>query len=318
MPSELSRPRKVHKNPPPTGKKRSEGCSSSSDPDIPPSKRVSEFPNELLTVSAGKLFCKCCRQILSVKKSTVDDHISCKKHIDSKHQFHNKEARERDIAEALEEHNDSTHLKGETLPEEVNVYRVKVVQTFLRAGVLFNKINIFRPLLEENAFRLCVTRHLLDLVPFILTEERKILKIEIKDKYISVTFDGTTRLREVLAIVVLFISDWKIQRLIRFEFLTKSMTGEEIARELINVLSTTFGIQSNLLLAVMRDKASVNNVALRVLSIVYPYLLEIGCISHTLDAIGEKCHTPTLATFSSLWISLFLTAQKQKLFGNSK
>ena len=90
------------------------------------------------------------------------------------------------------------------------------------------------------------------------------LKEEIKGKYLSVTFDGTTRLGEVLAIVIRFISDWKIQqRLVRLEFLTKSMTGEEIARELINVLSTVLGIQSNLVLAVMRDRASVNNVAMR-------------------------------------------------------
>ena len=100
--SELSRPRKVHKNPPPKRKKRSKGggSSNSSDPDIPPSKRVSEFPNELLTVSAGKLFYKACRELLSVKKSTNEDHVGCKKHIDSKQKVHQKEAREKDIAEA--------------------------------------------------------------------------------------------------------------------------------------------------------------------------------------------------------------------------
>ena len=309
--SELSRPWKVHKNPPPKGKRRSKGrgSSNSSDPDIPPSKRVSEFPNELLTVSAGKLFCKACRE-LSVKKSTIEDHVGCEKHIDSKQKFHQKEAREKDIAEALQVHNDSTHLKGETLPHEVNVYRVKVVQTFLHAGVPVNKINIFCPLLEEHAYQLCDTRHLLDLVPFILAEEKKMLKEEIKGKYLSVTSDGTTRLGKVLAIVIRFISDWKIQqRLVRLEFLTKSMTGEEIARKLINVLSTVLGIQSNLVLAVM---TSVNNVAMHFLGVVYPFLLDIGCISHTLDTVEEKCNTPTLATFSSLWISLFSHSPKAK------
>ena len=56
----------------------------------------------------------------------------------------------------------------------------------------------------------------------------------------SLIFDGTTRLGEALAIVVRFVSDsddWKIeQRLIRLQLLTKSMTGEEIAREIIDTL----------------------------------------------------------------------------------
>ena len=40
--------------------------------------------------------------------------------------------------------------------------------------------------------------------------------------------------------VVRFISDWTIQqRLVRLKFLMKSMSGEEMARELISVLSVT-------------------------------------------------------------------------------
>ena len=38
------------------------------------------------------------------------------------------------------------------------------------------------------------------------------------------------------------------------------MTGEEIARELINVLSVEYGISSDRVLASMRDRASANGV----------------------------------------------------------
>ncbi len=205
-----SRPRQIHRNPPPIGKKRSRGSHNNTDPLVPPSKCVSEFPDELLTVSSvGKLFCKACREVLSVKKSTVDDHVKSTKHSESKKKVNEKESREIDIAEA---HNEVTHQKGETLPKEVSIYRVKVVRTFLRAGVPINKVNIFRPLLEENAFRLCDTRHLLDLIPFILNEEKKRLKKELEGKSLAVTFDGTTRLGEVMAVVVRFISNWRIHQ----------------------------------------------------------------------------------------------------------
>ena len=34
--------------------------------------------------------------------------------------------------------------------------------------------------------------------------------------------------------------------------------------------------------ATMRDRASINDAAMRTLTIVYPYLLDVGCFSHTL------------------------------------
>ena len=65
-----------------------------------------------------------------------------------------KEAREKDIAVALAKHNEEQHLRGETLPEQQQVYRVKVVTAFLRADVPLSKLDSFRDLLEENGFAL--------------------------------------------------------------------------------------------------------------------------------------------------------------------
>ena len=60
-----------------------------------------------------------------------------------------------------------------------------------------------------------------------------------------------------------------MQHLVRVEFLAKSMTGEEVARELINVFSIKLGIGSDLLIATMRDRALVNDIALRILTQAY-------------------------------------------------
>ena len=69
----------------------------------------------------------------------------------------------------------------------------------------------------------------------------------------SVIFDGTSHLREAMAIVLRFISDdFTIeQRLVRLQMLAKSMKGEEIARELISILSASYGIGPTFLLAAM-------------------------------------------------------------------
>ena len=71
-----------------------------------------------------------------------------------------KEARERDIAESLTKYNKEIHPRGETLPQEQQVYRVNVVSAFLKAGVPLNKIDCFRDLLEENALRLTDRRNM--------------------------------------------------------------------------------------------------------------------------------------------------------------
>ena len=66
------------------------------------------------------------------------------------------------------------------------------------------------------------------------------------------------------------------------------MTGEELARVIISTLSTSYGIELNRLVASMRDRASVNSVAMATLKLLYPSLLDIGCFSHTLDRVGEQ------------------------------
>lgn len=159
-----------------------------------------------------------------------------------------------------------------------------------------------------------------DLVPFILKEEEARIQKEITGKYLSVIFDGTSRLGEALAVIVRFVGEeWTLEhRLIRMQMLSKSMTGQEVARELISVLSVTYGVRSELLLAAMRDRASVNNVAMQTVSVVYPFLVDIGCLSHMLDHVGENFKTPILTEFMHSWISLFSHSPKTRLLWKSR
>lgn len=88
------------------------------------------------------------------------------------------------------------------------------------------------------------------------------------------------------------------------------MTGEEIARELINTLSVEYSVPCQELLAAMHDRASANTVAMRTLKVVYPSVIDVGCFSHTLDLVGEKFCTPHLSEFITWWVSLFSHSPK--------
>ena len=100
--------------------------------------------------------------------------------------------------------------------------------------------------------------------------------------------------------------EWTIeQRLVRMQLLSQSLKSEEVAREIIHILATDYSIGSKHLLAAMRDRASVNNAAMRTIAVLYPEMIDIGCFSHTIDHVGEHFKTPHLHEFGLYWVSLF-------------
>lgn len=188
------------------------------------------------------------------------------------------------------------------------------MEQFLKAGIALGKIDSLRCLLEENALRLTHSSHLADYIPPLLQKEKQNIRQEIQGKDISVVFDGTSRLGEALAVVIRYCSGWTIQqKLVRVSMLAKSLNGEEVAREVLTVLSTELGIPGDKLLAVMRDRASVNNVAVSMISIMYPSAVDIGCLSHTLSHVGEKFEVPTLNKFMKYWEQMFKHSHKSRL-----
>ena len=318
--SEIMRKRKVRvNNPPHTGGRKKKPACSTDPKSVSVVQRVNKFPGEMLTNSAGKLFCSACREELSLKLSIVKNHVESTKHSRHKLQLKEKGGRESDIAQAFREYEQAVHPVGESLSEDHKLWRIKVVSTFLKAGIPLAKIDLLRELLEEHAYSLSDRRGMSDLIPFLLMKEQHKIKAELEGRNVSVIFDGTTRLGEALVIILRFVDDFVIkQRLVRFLTLTKSLTGEQLARELINVLSVEYGITSDRVVASMRDRASVNGVAMRTIQIVYRRMIDVGCYSHTIDLVGEKFHTPNLDGFIRLWVSLFSHSPRAKLFWKNR
>lgn len=312
--SDLARKRKVPCNLQHSGK-RFVHPKGTSNPNVSIRQRLTEFPGENFKESAGTLFCTGCREEVGLKKTIIQQHIKSSKHCRGKEKLAVKERREKDIANVLIGYDNENHPKGETLSMAQRVYRFKVVRTFLKAGVAINKIDQFREIFEEQGYSLSHSSNLSSMIDVINKEEKEKVKKEIAGRNVSVIFDGTTHVAEAVNIILRFVSDdWKIeQRLVELLLVTKSMTGEELAQQLLSCLSTNLGINSALLLAAMRDRASVNDVAVRTLKILYPNVVDIGCFSHTLDHVGEKMETTILDQFMKAWISLFAHSPKSRI-----
>ena len=77
--SELSRKRRIMRNPP-TGKRKANSNSQSNPKRIKPQQRVKESSTEPFIVASGKLFCQGCREELPLKKSSINYHIKSSKH----------------------------------------------------------------------------------------------------------------------------------------------------------------------------------------------------------------------------------------------
>ena len=63
----------------------------------------------------------------------------------------------------------------------------------------------------------------------------------------------------------------------------------------------------------MHDLAAVTTVAMNTVSIVYPNILDVGCMSHTMDHVGDKFLTPLLDEFVTAWVQMFSHSPKSRL-----
>ena len=106
---------------------------------ISASQRVQEFKEESFIVSQNStLFCQSCREKFSLKKQNIAVHVSSEKHNANKKKMEKTTKKERHIADVIAKYDETHHPKGETLPTSTRVFRIKVVQAFLKSGTLLN------------------------------------------------------------------------------------------------------------------------------------------------------------------------------------
>ena len=253
------------------------------------------------------MFCEACREELSEKASIIKHHVDSQKHKSGVEKIAKKKKRDLTVLDAIKNYDKEVHPKDEMLSDNQRVFRVRVLKTFLKAGVPLQKMDDFRELLEEGGYHLTSVPNMRQLIPFVRKEEEEMIKGEISGHNISVIFDGTTRLGEALAIVVRFITaDCEIkQRLVRLQLIAKSLKGDELAHEIITVLPQQYNVQNSSLCAAMRDGTSVNRTAIRTLKVVFQKVVDVRCFSHAIDGIGSHFNIPTLRRFLPLWNALF-------------
>jgi len=159
-PAATSRPRVLTGSPHVSPSKKNR-----TDPDIPPSQRVKEHPDEGLFDSMGVLMCNFCSKQVAVKASTVAAHLESPLHKEMK-----ADAKKRKVIQTTMGRNFLTHIaskpaeeptpSGSSLPVEHVTYRITVLKAFLKSGTPLNRMEHFRSLLEDGHFSLTSPSHL--------------------------------------------------------------------------------------------------------------------------------------------------------------
>ena len=314
--SVLSRKRSISKN---SGSSKKSSYKPPSQQNAPktktPASRVKQFPGEMLSVRNGKLFCDACRHELSLIKIVITNHVQSEKHCSSKADVCEQVKKSKQLLLDGGNYLRANNASGTTLPPEVVAYRLNCLETLMKAGIPVAKLDILRPLLQSQGERLTGSQHISELIPVLHAREIAHVKTAIAGKHISIIFDGTTKVCEAMVIIVRSVDDdFTIsQHLARLMLAAKSLTGEQVAHALVHTLATKYQVQPSLLVAAMRDRASVNNVAVRSIQMLYLGMVDVGCFSHTLDHVGGAVKADDLDAFVASWVQLFSHSPKSRL-----
>lgn len=305
------------------GRRMKMGARATKEPKVDPNQRVSEFPGHSLRVSNGSLYCDACVTQVSLRKCSVNQHCQGKNHLEAIVAWEKRNVAAQQTIELLErQRKENPNEKGGCLSADVQSFRFKTARTLLRCGIPFNKVEIgLASLLEHSSgHKIGHSSDLRDYIPLVWKQETELLKSELKEEFFTVVFDGTTRIGEVMAVVVRYCTaDFRIQyRLIRLSTTAKHMSGVELSGMLLRTLVQRLGENVfDSVLAAARDSCATNGVALRSMKqCAMPELTDILCFSHTLHNCAKHMQMNTLDEWLTPWFQLMAHSHRAKKLWN--
>ena len=97
------------------------------------------------------------------------------KHNDAKSAIQNSKKRDQSLLTFLRRKDEEDNPKGETLPEDMRLFRFDLVEAFLSAGIPLSKIDHLRSFLKKYGHRLTALSahgHLSQMIPSIIEKEK--------------------------------------------------------------------------------------------------------------------------------------------------
>eukprot|EP00611_Tribonema_gayanum_P022155 TRINITY_DN4396_c0_g1_i1.p1 TRINITY_DN4396_c0_g1~~TRINITY_DN4396_c0_g1_i1.p1 ORF type:complete len:421 (+),score=100.00 TRINITY_DN4396_c0_g1_i1:497-1759(+) len=250
----------------------------------------------------GRLCCRLCRTELAEDKTSVTRHINTAKHVNAAEKAAKQTVDEQARARVLSEYFAQSNAKGASLTDAQQLFRVEILRAQLISAIPLAKLDEpMRGVLERGGHSLTSATHMAQLLPFVLQEEMALIKEEIARSQLSVTFDGTTRGAEVLAVVLRFVDEHMTiqQRLVHMGHYARAFDNRQLAGALVTLLMTTLAVKQDNVIQFQIDRSETGLVAVDTLQNIYHSASAGACLAHTLDHCGEHVLLPTAQTFCS-------------------
>ena len=220
----------------------------------------------------GALFCRCCKEEVSLIKTIGKVHCNSTKHRGNITRWDLKKADDEEVKEQLEEYyKQNPDEKYGTVHPDEKLFRYRVVETFMYTGTPIAKVDGFRPLLQRAGQSLTDSSALGVFVPKIEGKELDMLKGELRGEHASLTFDGTTRNGEAVCAVARWCSeDFTInQRLVMFATVLKHMDHKQLAALIRDLWLKTLDLEAANLSWFVRGSCKVNGSATNKLASIF-------------------------------------------------
>ena len=218
--SDFARPRKILKLATPSKSVKPTESKKRSDPvSITPRQRLREFQSlhddGILDIVDSHLHCKPWGKQLSVKLTTIREHLQSKSHEPNVHNFVTTKATTKSMNDFISDRrfNDS-EVGTRNLSLQTQHFRQDLAATAMELGIPFSKVasDTFRNFLLRHSPHRVQSRQVLASVTSSIRDGARNLVLEaLRDKHFLIAFDRCSRMGEVLAIVVRFIDGYVLQ-----------------------------------------------------------------------------------------------------------
>lgn len=182
-----------------------------------------------------------------------------------------------------------------------------MLRAFLISGTPLHRLQYFKPLFERDGVSTVHESHMAAYIPRVEHREFETIKTEIRGQYLSIAFDGTSRLGEAINITGRYCTDrFGINlRLLRFITAKLHLKGPEFASLITRILCTELAVSPDMLVAISRDSVLVNGLACKLL-MQSPFNAAENqlCIAHTLNNVGARIQFYVLSEFMTPWLEL--------------
>jgi hypothetical protein len=260
------------------------------------------------------LQCRYCFDVLDdpfkCSPAKIKRHVNCESHKNAVAAWQDHESRKKVMFTSLK-----VNKQTITLADEESIFRCDTVGAFLSAGISLNKLTALRPFLEHYCkAKLDDVSNLKKVyIPRLRLARRNEIKAAIQaGAQICIIHDGTNRHSEFYCVVARWCdSAFNFQeRLVALKAYRGAQKAHELALMLTELLSGRDGLDVPMgevledgsysaggLLAVIRDRASVNQKCANVMKLMWINYMDFECLSHTFSKVGEKMPLTCLITF---------------------